>query len=225
MLTNVDSIKKTSIYCLCIIILSMFLCGCRNAILASIVSCLVIFKYLKIYNKNKFNIFIISFFSFVVLLISISNISDFFIVHLRLNQEDVSSGRLEQYGLFFSMLDVSGFWGLGHGESTNYFYTTLGKAHALHNTFMKIIAEYGWLYGMAVIIFSTSLIIKIISSYKKRNANVVFWGSIIVSGLMTAMFEPGAIFGYLGGACLWWFALGVFLCMYRNKTENKIINI
>ena len=56
MLTNVDSIKKTSIYCLCIIILSMFLCGCRNAILASIVSCLVIFKYLYLQYKYYYQL-------------------------------------------------------------------------------------------------------------------------------------------------------------------------
>ena len=83
------------------------------------------------------------------------------------------------------------------------------KEHDLKSKDMKKYIEYGWLYGICIVILMYTIVYRFFKCYRNNRSLVVF-GGILVSGIITSMFEPGAIFGYLGGYSLWWLSYGIF---------------
>ena len=107
------------------------------------------------------------------------------------------------------MLNLIGFWGLGDGASRTLLISLADLDFQMHNTIFRSIIEYGWLYGICIVILMYTIVYRFFKCYRNNRRLAVF-GGILVSGIITSMFEPGAIFGYLGGYNLWWLSYGIF---------------
>ena len=188
-----------------LILASLVLSANRSGLLGFLIVSYFIFKNREIYSdyRNIRKLIICVIFILVLLF------SSFFIELFRLNSGDISANRFEMYSYVPTMLNTIGFWGLGDGSSFMLLNKLAGLNFQMHNTILRSIIEYGWLYGFFMFVIMYSLIKRFFICYKNNRKLVVF-GGILVSGIITSMFEPGSIFGYLGGYSLWWLAYGIF---------------
>ena len=200
-----------------IILASIFISGSRGGLLSCAI---IIIMYLiqtlteKItYGKITLLFLLIPIIGFILIIHE-----SFFIEHLRLDVSDLTTGRGNQYELIPSMIDSMGFWGLGE-NGTRFFLNKYGIEHELHNAYFRNFIDYGWLVGILIFLYTYSLVKIVFKSY--RNGKTSFEKIIpliILSGLVSACFEPGAIFASRMWYITWWFFLGVLL--YCRDTKH-----
>ena len=188
-----------------IIATSLVLSANRSGLLGFLIVVFIIYRNYEI-NCDYRIIRNFLIFSIVILIILFSS---FFIELFRLNSDDISANRLDMYSYLPIMLNLIGFWGLGDGSSFVLLNNLAGLDFQMHNTIFRGIIEYGWLYGIFIVLIMYT-IVKRFSKIYKTNRKLAVWGGILVSGIITSMFEPGSIFGYLGGYSLWWLSYGIF---------------
>lgn len=186
-----------------LILLSVFITGCRNGLLAI---CLSWFLFILFYvrKSNKHNNLHI--FAFLALFFIILFNWDYFSHALRLDTSDVTSNRYAQYLLIPDMLSKTSFWGNGNLWTQQYL-SSFGLPFLLHNTHFRMLIEFGFILG--AIIFGIT--IKALSIAKKtlctRNLDCVVLSTIIFGGLLLTLFEPQIIFAVFGFP-LWWLVFG-----------------
>lgn len=212
---------RISTLLLCCLLGSIFVSGSRGGILAVL---FVLLIYFLISLKSKFTktkLFLL-FFAIFILPLGVIYFQDFFIQHLRLDSSDISTGRNDQYILIPRMLDEMGFWGLGI-NGTRTFLSRYGIYYALHNSYMRNLIDYGWIVGGLIFVY-VFYILKISKRvcYSKK---VISFGKnvalIILSGLISACFEPAAILGTRSWYVVWWFFLGVLL--FYNESRKTYL--
>ena len=208
--------KKIWYYIYIVILISILLSGTRNGVLSSLITLFFYLKYKNVFASSKMipALFAVG----LVGLIVVSN-SDFLVQILRLDAEDVSAGRMEQYQMIPILLTKMGFWGIGQGESANLMLLLIGEYHQLHNTYFNILVEFGYILFFVVLGITIKAIKIAIKSFKLRDERFFILSLVLLSGLSSAMFEPRMVFGNLGGCCMWWFAFGL-LC--RNLNKNSV---
>lgn len=208
--------KKIWYYIYIVILISILLSGTRNGLLSSLITLFFYLKYKNVFASSK--MIPALFAAGLVGLIVVSN-SDFLVQILRLDVEDVSAGRIEQYQMIPILLTKMGFWGIGQGESANLMLLLIGEYHQLHNTYFNILVEFGYILFFVVLGITIRAIKIVIKSFKLRDERFFILSLVLLSGLSSAMFEPRMVFGNLGGCCMWWFAFGL-LC--RNLNESSV---
>lgn len=195
------------------ILASIFVCGNRNGLVAAVLALsLLIIKYRRMKN-SLINIKVLVFIIFVGLVLFGSS---FIINSLRLDSGDLSAGRIDQYLLIPDMIRKMGFWGMGHNGTYSYLVRHGCGNHLLHNTYFKIIIEYGWLIGIVMLWIVCNSLKRVYKALSSNDKNQVVPALIIVSGLSVGLFEPMTIFGVYGGYSIWWFALG-----YLSKVQGS----
>lgn len=196
---------KYILFAFLIIFASLVLSANRSGLLGFLVVAYLLYKNYDIHNEYRMIRKVISF-SIIVLIILFSS---FFIELFRLNSDNISANRLEMYSYLPTMLTSIGFWGFGDGSSFILLSNLAGLNFQMHNTIFRGIIEYGWLYGFFIVLIMYSIVKRFFKCYRNDRRLAVF-GAILVSGVITSMFEPGSIFGFLGGYSLWWLAYGIF---------------
>lgn len=195
-----------------LIFLSIFICGTRNGFLAALIP-LVLYIYLC--NKNNPVKILRMSFVFLLILLIISLNYNTVLQSLRLDDGDISSGRLAQYALIPQMIRDMGFWGLGLNETQSYIYKAVGEIHSLHNTFFNMFIENGFLVGLSVGIIMFMSFGYFLKAIKSKEAFIRCLGLVLLSGLLTTLFEPSMVFGFLGGSTIWWFSFGFLRALFK----------
>ncbi len=213
--------RQLGILCLIIISISLIICGCRSGLVGVAFSMGVImyalFRDKKSVRRELFLLLIL-----LILLIVFSNT---LLEHFRIGTGDVSAGRLEQYERIPQLISIMPFWGLGDGTLKEWFEANIGQQHSLHNTYARNLIEYGWLYGVSILLLTFSIIFYYFRTVKARIQEPLVFSSILITGSIAALFEPALIFGYLGGYCLWWFSFGAFsYYIYQQRLDKQINN-
>lgn len=204
--------KKVCYYIYIVIFISILLSGTRNGVLSSLITLFFYLQYRKVLSSSK--MFPAFFIVGLVGFIAASN-SEFLIQTLRLDEDDVSAGRIEQYLLIPTLISNMGFWGIGQGRTADLMLVYLGKFHQLHNTFFNTLIELGCIAFLIVLFITIKAINVSKYSYKLSDERFFVLSLVLISGLLSALFEPRMVFGNLGGCCMWWFAFGL-LCSNLN---------
>lgn len=198
-----------------LILLSVFITGCRNGLLSICLSSFLFIMYF-VRKTNKHNNLLI--FAFFVLFFIILFNWDYFSHALRLDSSDITSSRYDQYLLIPDMLSKTSFWGNGNLWTQEYL-SNFGLPFLLHNTHFRMLIEFGYIPG--AIIFGIT--IKAFSIAKRslhsRNRECVAISTIIFGGLLLTLFEPQIIFAVFGFP-LWWLVFG-FLSNNNIKMLSK----
>lgn len=119
------------------------------------------------------------------------------------------------------MLREGGLFGLGiHG--TFYFLKSQGIHYDLHNTYMRVLCEYGMFVGLTMIGLSIWLLKTIIKDIKnEKNLKLLSLPLVLLSGILSGLWEPQAVFGTVNWWCLWWFVLGGYIASKKGKKDNN----
>ena len=216
----IRDIKNRSLGLICsfLIFVSLLICGCRSGLVGVVLSMGVIL-YALFRNKKAVMIKALLFIAIVIIALVFSNS---LLEHFRIGTGDVSAGRLEQYEKIPQLISLMPFWGFGDGTLKDWFEAYIGQQHTLHNTYARSLIEYGWLYGITLLFITLYIIKYYLKAVKARIEQPLIFSSVLITGLVAALFEPALIVGYLGGYCLWWFAFGVFSYYINNQVNHKI---
>lgn len=193
-----------------IIFTSLFLCANRNGLLATLV---VLYMYIMSNSQSSTRKIFIIFITVVGALIILG--SSIFLSMMRFDTEDISSGRMEQYLLIPKMISEMGFWGLGHNATAEFINHEGLGTHMLHNTYFKILVEYGWLLGFVFFRIVIDIINKIRFALKTDNKYLRIAAYILIAGLLTGLFEPMTVFGVYGGYAMFWICYGYLTYTYK----------
>ncbi len=120
------------------------------------------------------------------------------------------------------MIRESGFFGLGiHG--TYQFLKSQGIHYDLHNTYLRVLCECGVLVGLTMIGLAVWLLKTIYKDIKNEtNLKSLTLPLLLLSGIMSGLWEPQAVFGSVNWWCLWWFALGVYIALKRCNPPDSL---
>ena len=204
--------KKLAVLLYVILFTSLFICANRNGLLATII--VLFLFYFKCSNTQKKVLLILLFTLGGAIIIGSSVMTSM----LRLDSEDISSGRILQYLLIPQMLQDMGFWGMGHYGTSDYLELNGLGNHMLHNTYFKILIEYGWLVGIAFFALVLNIIKQIIKAFKSNKKESIVYSLILLAGLLTCLFEPQTVFGIYGGYSIFWICYGYLV--YHNKMQS-----
>ena len=133
----------------------------------------------------------------------------------------MTTGRGEQYLLLLNVLGLFDFWGLGV-NALSVLFENMGSIYTLHNTYLRLLFELGVPF---FICFITLLyyVFKSIPLFQKfsnsTSTNYKILSLILISGLISGLFEPQAVFGSVNWYCIWWFSFGV---LYYRSERNDI---
>lgn len=202
------------IICFITIILSILVSGSKGGMLYSVILITIIICKLGLKGKIIFLslLFIIVSFLFV----NIDTFLDFF----RLNSVDVTTGRGDQYKLiplFYSMIRPFGIGVNGSSELMEAF----GLNYSFHNVYLRILIDYGWFIGCLVIIFTFHLLTRIVKTLflvnLRENRLMIISSLVLLSGILSGLTEPGAVFEARNWWVIWWFFLGIFTYQYKLR--------
>ena len=211
--------KKSMLYTFWVVIfISILLCGNRNGLLAATLSFIIYFFMSGRHGAKRSPIIVIGVIAFLV--ISIMG-SEFISVNLRLTSGDLSAGRFDQYKLIPQMLNEMGFWGMGYNGTARYLWTHGLGNHALHNTYFKLIIEFGIIISVFLLIIVVDAIKTIIKAIRSRDFTQIILSLVMISGLSLALFEPSVLFGSLGGYACWWFVYGYLSNIQNIQLRNN----
>lgn len=209
--------KKMTYLLMFLLFTSICLSSTRNGIVSSLIPFIIFMYFVNKENKSRL---IKSLFVLAVVIVIVSYNFEIISHYLRLDVEDVSAGRSSQYLAIPLMYANMGFFGLGLDGSRQYVYLVTGDIYQIHNTYLCTLFEYGWIPGISVFVIALLSMRQFFKSLDIKKYTVFCMNLIIIGGLITAMFEPQAVFGNLGGSCLWWFSLGVTMFSNNNNVAH-----
>lgn len=124
------------------------------------------------------------------------------------------------------MIKAGGLWGLGiHG--THFFLQSHGIDYDLHNTYMRMLCECGILVGCVFIVLSIKLLKSIWLDIKRaKDLKDLCFPLILLSGLLSGLWEPQVAVGTVNWWSLWWFILGTYISLkkYNRKAQSYSID-
>lgn len=209
--------KKPLLYTFWIVIFfSILLCGNRNGLLAATISFVIYYLISMKYGK-KGSLFVAAVVVFLLLFVVFG--VEFLKINLRLVDTDISAGRFDQYRQIPKMLGEMGFWGMGYNGTIQYMWSYGLGNHALHNTYLKLIIEFGAIIAVFLLIILISTIKIVNKAIRSRELFQIILSLVVLSGLLLALFEPAVLFGSLGGYASWWFVLGYLTNIQNNKIQ------
>lgn len=201
------------------IILSQISSGGRGGTLACLLGVIALLIYYKKYAAIMLGIF-----SAVAFAIAFK---DQLFAHLRFDRleagsnasSDFSSGRLEQYGLAFDLIDspLALLFGLGpRGYETA--FANMGIDFEIHNVWLRLFIEYGLFVPIFILFFFLSTMFSAVTE-NKDNKEAMGLVIILLAGMFTTLVEPNAIiFSYQNYLC-WWL---LFIVIKRNAVKGFI---
>lgn len=201
------------------IILSQISSGGRGGTLACLIGVIALLIYYKKYAAISLGIagalaFVIAF-------------KDQLFAHLRFDRlqaganasSDFSSGRLEQYGLAFDLIDspLTLLFGLGpKGYEAE--FVKMGIDFEIHNVWLRLFIEYGLFVPVFILFFFLSTMFSALTE-NKDNKKAMGLVIILLAGMFTTLLEPNAIiFSYQNYLC-WWL---LFIVIKRDAVEGFI---
>ena len=202
-----------------ITLLSVILSGSRGAFL-SVLTIFCLYMAKKASKSFISVVFLLVLFSPIILIYG-EQIFNFITEHFRLDNSDISNKRFEQYSHIPNMINEMGVWGLGVG-GTKLYLSNLGLDYSLHNNYIRIFLEHGWVVGLiggCWVLFIMKLTILTILK-EKQNTYQFCASCVIISGLISCFFEPNAVFLARTWYVVWWFSLGIIFNNYRKKKVN-----
>ena len=132
---------------------------------------------------------------------------------------DFSSGRLEQYGLAFDLIDspLALFFGLGP-KGYEAAFANMGIDFEIHNVWLRLFIEYGLFVPLFILVFFLSTMFTAVME-NKQNKEAMGLVIILLAGMFTTLVEPNAIiFSYQNYLC-WWL---IFIVIKRNAVKGFI---
>lgn len=201
------------------IILSQISSGGRGGTLACLLGVIALLIYYKKYAAIMLGIA-----SAVAFAIAFK---DQLFAHLRFDRleagsnasSDFSSGRLEQYGLAFDLIDspLALLFGLGpRGYETA--FANMGIDFEIHNVWLRLFIEYGLFVPVFILFFFLSTMFSAVTE-NKDNKEAMGLVIILLAGMFTTLVEPNAIiFSYQNYLC-WWL---LFIVIKRNAVKGFI---
>jgi hypothetical protein len=214
-----QNIKYLFLVAFVMIILSQISSGGRGGTLACLLGVIALLIYYKKYGAILLGIF--SAFAFAIAF------KDQLFAHLRFDRleagsnasSDFSSGRLEQYGLAFDLIDspLALFVGLGP-RGYEAAFANLGIHFEIHNVWLRLFIEYGLLVPVFILVFFLSTMFNAVQE-NKQNKQAMGLVIILLAGMFTTLVEPNAIiFSYQNYLC-WWV---IFIVIKRNAVTGFI---
>lgn len=201
------------------IILSQISSGGRGGTLACLLGVIALLIYYK-----KYAAIILGIFSAVAFAIAFK---DQLFAHLRFDRleagsnasSDFSSGRLEQYGLAFDLIDspLALLFGLGP-RGYEAAFANMGIDFEIHNVWLRLFIEYGLFVPVFILFFFLSTMFSAVTE-NKDNKEAMGLVIILLAGMFTTLVEPNAIiFSYQNYLC-WWL---LFIVIKRNAVKGFI---
>ena len=197
---------------------SIYFSGTRNGVLASIMSILLYLYLRKWGTKEKVSLI----FFIAIIFIVLQSYTDNIMMAMRLEGDNITSGRYDQFLLIPELIGSMNFWGIGVNGTAKYVLDKVGEEHQIHNTFFNTLIEVGWLLGGIVLLISVHVVKICVHIFRKQNEAQICYALILLSGLFASLFEPRMVFGSLGGQSLWWFVFGIltYYCEDNIKSEK-----
>lgn len=201
------------------IVLSQISSGGRGGTLAGLLGVIALLIYYKKYTAILIGIF--ASFAFAIAF------KDQLFAHLRFDRleagsnasSDFSSGRLEQYGLAFDLIDspLALFFGFGP-RGYEAAFANMGIDFEIHNVWLRLFIEYGLFVPLFILIFFFSTMFTAVMD-NKENKEAMGLVIILLAGMFMTLVEPNAIiFSYQNYLC-WWL---IFIVIKRNAVKGFI---
>ncbi|MGS2722096.1 O-antigen ligase family protein [Paraglaciecola aestuariivivens] len=201
------------------IFLSQISSGGRGGTLAGLLGVIALLFYYKKYS--------LIFSGILAAMAFVLSFKERLISHLRFDRleaganatSDFSSGRLEQYGLAFDLIDtpLKLLFGLGpKGYETS--FVNMGIDFEIHNVWLRLFIEYGIFVPVFILMFFFATMW---SALKENQNNKEAMGLVIIllAGMFTTLVEPNAIiFSYQNYLC-WWL---IFIVLKRDAVQGFI---
>ncbi|WP_169853058.1 O-antigen ligase family protein [Anaerohalosphaera lusitana] len=193
------------------IIASQLFCGSRGGLLATI-------SALGYITVKCFNVRYLLILMAIIGIISIC-VWPFIVEHLRLGRQDISTGRLQQYGVAIEAISSPSLLGQGIDGSKRVVYHKVYEDHEVHNVVLRAMIDYGPLVYVSVVAFFIILLMRILFSAGTL-VDVVCY-AIILTILVTSMFEPNGFIGGFQNKFLFWAALGIVVSIEYTEQYKK----
>jgi len=201
------------------IILSQISSGGRGGALACLLGVIALLIYYKKFGAILLGV--LSVFGFAIAF------KDLLFAHLRFDRleanasasSDFTSGRLEQYGLAFDLIDspLALFFGLGP-KGYEAAFANMGIDFEIHNVWLRLFIEYGLFVPVFILFFFLSTMLTAVKE-NKDNKQAMGLVIILLAGMLTTLLEPNAIiFSYQNYLC-WWL---IFIVIKRNAVKGFI---
>ena len=204
--------KYVFIFCALLLMLSQLSSGGRGGLLGSVLGSLALLVYYR-----KFAVIMMGATMAVVFVIVMQ---DELRTHLRIDRigdssqkVDFTSGRAEQYGLAFDLIETPRelFFGLGpKGYEAE--FKRIGIGFEIHNVWLRLFVEYGVLLPVCILGF----IVNSVLAYLRKNKKVTGAAGpviILMAGMIPTVVEPNAIVFSYQNYLLWWW---LFIAMKMN---------
>tara|TARA_R110002096_G_scaffold415027_1_gene616437 strand:+ start:855 stop:2078 length:1224 start_codon:yes stop_codon:yes gene_type:complete len=139
----------------------------------------------------------------------------------RLDSDDISTGRAILYNFVPEMLYEGGILGLGYSGSINFFSDKINSSIAFHNVYLRLMVDYGFIFGLIIIFISMFIIFKIIKIYIfNYNIEIVLISFVLISGIISGFLEPSAMYEARYWWIPFWFFCGVILNIYKYEKSS-----
>ena len=148
---------------------------------------------------------------------------DYIFTHLRFDRE-LTSGRIDQYALFFKGFLEKPRWGWGFSGAGR-FLRMNGVNHPMHNEWFRIFLDFGVFNGMLSMVFIGYVVYLIRRMHRRQpetkalNFAVSF---VLINGFVISLFEPLAILGAYQLWFPWWVCLGILAVRARARRSRPM---
>ena len=201
--------KSKKIFNILWLLIGVFISGSRLAIILfpiTILAKVILDKSDVLKDRKKIFIYYLIFVVLIVVLINFN---------LIFNSIDYN-GRLENWQVGF---DNIGFIGHGINSDNIYLRKYLNHNGSMHNSYITLFVNYGWILSSIIMIFFIKSLTKIINSYKNskecRFVTLVFLNLLVIS-LVESTFLTYGCFNYLFFYMIFYYYLEV------SKNDNAI---
>lgn len=207
---------------------AQIICMGRGGLLGSMISIFIILY--KVFSRKILILFVgLSFFLF-------NSFANQIFFALRISDEDGRKQSLEDISssrdklikqapelIINSLLFGNGYKGSSITNDENIIRSD-EKSQEIHNVFIRIFVDHGVIFGSIIMFFLFQIILNCIKILRLNEPPVLMIISccIIISGIVSANFEPNTIFGNFQNLPLWWVSVG-FVLFY--KSNSKIVSV
>jgi O-antigen ligase len=134
----------------------------------------------------------------------------------RAGLDELSTGRTEQYLVALNAISERPIMGYGTGE-----LQFKGSSWLIHNIPLKFATEGGIPYALSVVGLFVIALYRGWKGFGKRDWFVVSAFLTVLSGVITSLFEPGAMYGSFNSAGFWWLCFAICVNTRQLPHQNS----
>lgn len=127
--------------------------------------------------------------------------------------DEFSTGRIETYLIAFYAILENPLVGYGVGE-----LQYAGQSWYIHNVILRLAAEGGILYALTAVGMFWIVLRRGWQGVKHGSPLILAAFLSVLSGIVTSIFEPGAMFGPFHMAAFWWVCFSACVTSAKNAT-------